>query len=100
MSFKVKDFVKYYPIKDGEAFEIRQVRSVHPDGIPSYQYPMLMLEGRAGVVVESHCELLGADSYTIEDGLVYVCSDGCEGCACHFRPPCAHCTDHCIGEAS
>ncbi len=54
MQFKVGDQVEYRSVKDGPGV-LRKIRSVVPNGIPSCNRPMVMLEGVAGVVLESHC---------------------------------------------
>lgn len=58
MKFKVGDRVYYYPTKG--AIERREtvVRSIHPNGIPSFPKPMVMIEGQAGVVDAAQCELV------------------------------------------
>ena len=59
MKLKEGDLVGYRSVSGDKDFQhIGHVRSVHPDGIPSCHKPMVVLEGKAGVVLESHCELI------------------------------------------
>lgn len=56
MEFKEGDLVGYKSVlEDSEFQHVGKVRSVHPNGIPSCREPMVMLEGKAGVVLASHC---------------------------------------------
>jgi hypothetical protein len=57
--FKVGDRVGYLSVLGDSKFQhVGKVRSVHPDGIPSCPKPMVMIEGKAGVVLASHCVAL------------------------------------------
>lgn len=59
--FRVGDRVAYYSvIGDKEPMHVGVVHTVLPDGIPSCEKPMVMIEGKAGVVLASHCRLVGA----------------------------------------
>lgn len=64
MEFKVGDKVKYYPVMGGpfaSAHLETTVREVYPNGIPSCREPMLMLNGKAGVVLAAHCIFAGQE---------------------------------------
>lgn len=94
---KVNDYVKYFSIRGQKGFEIFKITSVHPNGIPSYRYPMVMLNGNAGAVAQSHCEKINLDDFSVKDGIIYDCS--CDGCyCCTTSAPCGHCTNHSVGE--
>lgn len=54
--FKPGDLVRFYPVAGRRIYEERIVTSVHPNGIPSCREPMLMLEGKPGVVLAAHCK--------------------------------------------
>lgn len=57
--FMINDEVGYKSsLKDTEFQHVGKVRSVHPEGIPSSNEPMLMIEGKSGVVLASHCTLI------------------------------------------
>lgn len=57
--FVVGDKVGYKSVIADEEFQhVGKVRSVHQDGIPSCNEPMLMIDGKGGVVLASHCTLL------------------------------------------
>jgi hypothetical protein len=57
--FMVNDEVGYKSsLKDEEYQHVGKVHSVHPGGIPSSDEPMLMIEGKSGVVLASHCTLI------------------------------------------
>lgn len=59
MNIQVDDKVGYRStLKDQDFSHIGRVRSVHPDGIPSCREPMIMIEGKAGVVLATHCTVL------------------------------------------
>lgn len=56
---KIGDFVGYRSSMQDKDFQHKgEVRSVHPDGIPSCKRPLVMLKGKAGVVLADHCTLL------------------------------------------
>lgn len=40
---------------DNEFQHVGRIHTVLPDGIPSCKEPMVMIEGKAGVVLASHC---------------------------------------------
>ncbi len=53
---KVGDWVAYRSVLDDKKPHfIGKVRDLVPDGIPSCREPMLMLEGKSGVVLATHC---------------------------------------------
>lgn len=57
--FMIDDEVGYKSsLKDSEFQHVGKVRSVHPNGIPSNNEPMLMIAGKSGVVLASHCTLI------------------------------------------
>jgi hypothetical protein len=59
MSFRIGDLVGYKStLRDQEFHHIGKVREVLLDGIPLCQEPMVMLEGKAGVVLASHCTVI------------------------------------------
>lgn len=58
MALKVGDKVRFYPVAGRRIHEIRTVREVIPNGIPSCREPMVMLDGKTGVVLEAHCRLV------------------------------------------
>lgn len=93
---KVGDYVKYFFSKEDKKFEVRKVRSLHPEGIPSNRYPMVMLDGRSGVIDQSHCEVTDISDFTVQDGIIFDCD-----CKCYCNTgnaPCGHCTEHSVGE--
>ena len=55
-AMKIGQNVGYLSVHgDNEFQHVGRVVEVHPDGIPSCQEPMVKLEGKAGVVLWSHC---------------------------------------------
>lgn len=57
--FKINDKVGYKSsLKDMEFQHVGKIRSVHPGGIPSSDQPMVMIEGKSGTVLASHCTLI------------------------------------------
>lgn len=57
--FQINDEVGYKSsLKDTEFQHVGKIRSVHPEGIPSSNEPMVMIEGKSGVVLASHCTLI------------------------------------------
>lgn len=60
MRLKEGDEVGYRSsLKDTEYSHTGKVHTVLPDGIPSCRRPLVMIEGKAGVVLESHCQKIG-----------------------------------------
>ncbi len=58
MILKVGYKVKFREVKSDKEYTSHVVRSVHPKGIPSCPAPLVMLSDKAGVVLQSHCELI------------------------------------------
>ena len=57
--FKIGDSVRYFPVmRDRTEFLDTTVHDVFPEGIPSLRVPLLMLEGKSGVIMAAHCEKL------------------------------------------
>lgn len=56
MNFAIGDKVGYVSrLGDSEFQHVGKVRDVIPDGIPSCKKPLLMLDGKSGVVLATHC---------------------------------------------
>ncbi len=61
MRIRKGDRVGYRTILDEPAFDlVGKVIAVYPDGIPSCRRPMVKIEGKSGVVLESHCTEVGS----------------------------------------
>ncbi len=57
--FKMGDLVGYKSLlTDAEFLVVGKVREVLPDGIPSHPKPLIMIEGKAGVIDPRHCTLI------------------------------------------
>ena len=56
MKLEVGDTVRYYPSKGSRDYTMHVVRSLHPQGIPSCPRPLVMLGGKAGVILATHVE--------------------------------------------
>ncbi|MCX5794929.1 MAG: hypothetical protein NTY77_05505 [Elusimicrobia bacterium] len=53
---RVGDRVGYKStLADSEFQHVAKVRDIWPNGIPSCQRPMLLLEGKSGCVLANHC---------------------------------------------
>jgi hypothetical protein len=58
---QVGDTVRYFPVKDRPEFSEHVVREVFLNGMPSHRFPLLKLDGKAGVVEASHCKAVNSD---------------------------------------
>ena len=59
MGLQIGDRVGYKSVLGDREFQhVGLVREVIPGGIPSCPKPMVMLEGKAGVVLVSHCTII------------------------------------------
>jgi len=59
VSFNIGDTVGYKSYLDAPEFTaVGKVREIWPDGIPSCREPMLLIDGKAGCVLQSHCTRL------------------------------------------
>lgn len=59
MNFQIGDLAGYKSIlTQAEFSHVGKVRDIWPDGIPSCREPMLLLEGKAGCLLASHCTRL------------------------------------------
>lgn len=61
---KEGDLVGYVSVVGDKTFQhCGRVRELWPEGIPSVREPMLKIEGKAGVVLESHCQPIDENTY-------------------------------------
>lgn len=75
----VGELVRFYPVAGRRIYEERVVREVLPEGIPSCREPMLMLEGKPGVVLAAHCKVV---SYYGKRAELFPQHDNCDCMAC------------------
>ena len=59
MRLKIGDLVGYKSLLGDKDFQhVGRVHTILPDGIPSCREPLVMLDGKSGVVLASHCTII------------------------------------------
>lgn len=58
MELKIGQKVAYFPLRESVKHTLHVVTAVYPKGIPSCKEPMVMLEGKSGVILASHCKAI------------------------------------------